>query len=67
MCREIEASVAGVRNFVAVNQTLPHLCISSFTEKSLHVQKVIAKKFYQSHHCNISEALTEASYSVGLE
>lgn len=44
MCREIEASVAGVWNFVAVNQTLPHLCISSFTEKSLHVQESHSQK-----------------------
>lgn len=44
MCREIEASVAGVWNFVAVNQTLPHLCISSFSEKSLHVQESRSQK-----------------------
>lgn len=60
-----EAPVAGVGNFVAVNQTLTHHFISSFSNRVYMYKKDISpENTCQSHHCNISEALTEAPFGV---
>lgn len=56
--------MAGAWNFVALNQNLPHLCTSSFSERVYMYKNVIAKNLSITH-CNIPEALTEAPGGVG--
>lgn len=60
-----ETSVAGVWNFVAINQLSLTFLFSNFSKRVYVYRKDIALKTCQSCHCNITEALSEAPYGVG--